>query len=132
MKSIWIKTRKIMDEIEKKLQDYLENTPAASLSALEVHVLAALYEKDDQNASELARNVGRTATSFTPAIDKLQEKGLTMRRQDPTDRRGVLIYLTNDGEALRPHVLVAVEKLNAEFYVLIAKHDIEKHAYAPA
>lgn len=132
MKSIWVKTSKVKDEIEEKLRGYLENTPAATLTALEVHILAALYEQDDQQVGILARTVGRAATSFTPPLDRLQGKGLLMRREDKVDRRVVFIYLTDKGEALRPHVLAAVEKLNSEFYVLIAKHDVDKHTYQPA
>ena len=67
------------------------------LTVIEWYILRALYEQDGQHASELARAVGRAATSFTPNLDKLQDKGLIERRADPADRRAVRIYLTEAG-----------------------------------
>jgi DNA-binding MarR family transcriptional regulator len=67
------------------------------LTVIEWYILRALYEQDGQHASELARAVGRAATSFTPNLDKLQTKGLIERRADPADRRAVRIYLTEAG-----------------------------------
>ena len=65
------------------------------LSVIEWYILRALYEQDGQHASELAQAVGRAATSFTPNLDKLQDKGLIERRPDPGDRRAVRIFLTD-------------------------------------
>jgi hypothetical protein len=49
------------------------------------YVLRALYQQDGQHASELARAVGRAATSFTPILDKLEDRGLVERCADPHD-----------------------------------------------
>ncbi len=68
------------------------------LTVIEWYILRALYDQDGQHASELARAVGRAATSFTPNLDKLQTKGLIERRADPADRRAVRIYLTEAGQ----------------------------------
>ena len=64
------------------------------LTVIEWYVLRALYATDGQQASQLAHEVGRAATSFTPNLDKLQDKGYIMRLPDPNDRRAVLIHLT--------------------------------------
>jgi DNA-binding MarR family transcriptional regulator len=68
------------------------------LTVIEWYILRALYDQDGQHASELAKAVGRAATSFTPNLDKLQNKGLIERRADPADRRAVRIYLTQTGK----------------------------------
>lgn len=67
------------------------------LTVIEWYILRALYDQDGQHASELAKAVGRAATSFTPNLDKLQNKGLIERRADPADRRAVRIFLTKAG-----------------------------------
>lgn len=82
------------------------------LTIIEWYILRALYERDGQHASELARAVGRAATSFTPNLDKLQEKGLIERRPDPSDRRAVHIYLTRQGHELREEVMQASEEID--------------------
>jgi DNA-binding MarR family transcriptional regulator len=80
-------------------------TKPLGLTIIEWYILRALYERDGQHASELARAVGRAATSFTPNLDKLEEKGLIERRPDPTDRRAVHIFLTDKAETLRGDVV---------------------------
>lgn len=83
------------------------------LTVIEWYILRALYQQDGQHASELARAVGRAATSFTPNLDKLQSKGLIERRADPADRRAVRIYLTRQGEECREPVLEVAEDIDA-------------------
>lgn len=82
------------------------------LTVIEWYILRALYDEDGQHASELAQAVGRAATSFTPNLDKLQNKGLIERRPDPGDRRAVRIHLTEAGLAKRNDVLDAAEKVD--------------------
>lgn len=88
-------------------------TKPLGLTIIEWYVLRSLYERDGQHASELARAVGRAATSFTPNLDKLEGKGLIERRPDPTDRRAVHIYLTASAEALRETVLQTANEVDA-------------------
>lgn len=82
------------------------------LTVIEWYIMRALYEQDGQHASELARAVGRAATSFTPNLDKLQNKGLIERRADPADRRAVRIYLTRAGHEQREDILDAAREID--------------------
>lgn len=83
------------------------------LTIIEWYILRALYERDGQHASELARAVGRAATSFTPNLDKLQEKGLIERRPDRQDRRAVHIFLTERGQDYRDDVMSSAEEIDS-------------------
>jgi len=93
-------------------QLFRQSVQQVGLSVIELYILRALYERDGQHASELARTVGRAATSFTPNLDKLQNKGLIERRPDPTDRRAVRIYLTADGARLREDILQSTDRVD--------------------
>ena len=84
------------------------------LSVIEWYILRALYEQDGQHASELAKSVGRAATSFTPNLDKLQDKGLIERQPDPSDRRAVRIHLTEKAVQKRDEILGTAQKLDSE------------------
>jgi DNA-binding MarR family transcriptional regulator len=84
------------------------------ISVIEWYILRALYEQDGQHASELARSVGRAATSFTPNLDKLQDKGFIERRPDPSDRRAVRIFLTEEAISKRSEILGAAEDLDQQ------------------
>lgn len=84
------------------------------LTVIEWYILRALYDQDGQHASELARAVGRAATSFTPNLDKLQDKGMIERRPDPGDRRAVRIYLTDKATEKRDAVMETADKLDVQ------------------
>lgn len=71
------------------------NEAGLNINPVEVYILSALLDKDGVFASALAAKVGRAATSFTPNLDKLQDKGFIYRKPDATDRRAVNIHLTD-------------------------------------
>lgn len=95
------------------------------LTPLEWYILRALYEKDGQHASELSQAVGRAATSFTPNLDKLENKGLIERRPDPSDRRAVGIYLTEEGHARRDVVLKKAHAIDQKIKALFNDADFD-------
>ncbi|MFW5692071.1 MAG: MarR family winged helix-turn-helix transcriptional regulator [Chloroflexota bacterium] len=93
-------------------QFFREMIRPEGLTVIEWYILRSLYMRDGQHASELARAVGRAATSFTPNLDKLQRKGYIERRPDKSDRRAVRIYLTEKAQELRQDVLASAEKVD--------------------
>lgn len=93
------------------------------LTVIEWYILRALYEMDGQHASDLAAAVGRAATSFTPNLDKLQDKKLIERRPDPGDRRAVRIYLTDAGWTQQEAVLKVAEQVDNQIRHLLANGD---------
>ena len=95
------------------------------LTVIEWYVLRALYERDGQHASELARAVGRAATSFTPNLDKLQQKGLIERRPDPGDRRAVHIYLTNKAEEVREDVVQSACEVDSQIKAMFSESEYQ-------
>lgn len=84
------------------------------ITVIEWYILRALYDQDGQHASELARAVGRAATSFTPNLDKLQERGFIERRADPGDRRAVRIYLTEKAKEHKEKVQESAREVDAQ------------------
>lgn len=108
--SVWcnldIARRNIEQVFRQKLRPH-------GLTVIEWHILRSLYQNDGQHASELARTVGRAATSFTPNLDKLERKKLIERRADSTDRRAVRIYLTEVAHKYQAEVLESAKHLDA-------------------
>lgn len=100
-------------------QIYGQHVEPLGLTVIEWYILRALFEQDGQHASELARAVGRAATSFTPILDKLQQKSLIERRPDPADRRAVRIYLTDKAQGQRDKVLDAAKKIDRKIEKLM-------------
>jgi len=92
-------------------QFYGRAISSMEVTVIEWYILRALYEKDGQHPSDLAHKVGRAPTSFTPLLDKLENKQFIRRQPDPADRRAVLIYLTDDGKALKRRVLASADEI---------------------
>lgn len=104
MKRLWIETNAHVAAIERFILEALDSTPAAGLTVKHIHILDALYLKDKQHASEVAKMIGFKATSFTPTLDELEIRGYIVRSQDPHDRRAVFISLTDKAKALEETV----------------------------
>lgn len=95
------------------------------LTVIEWYILRALYEQDGQHASELARAVGRAATSFTPNLDKLQDKDLIKRCADPSDRRAVRIFLTEEGKKHKRTVLSSAREIDARIASVFSESEFQ-------
>lgn len=64
------------------------------------HTLALLYQNPGINQGRLAYLLEVEPITLGRMIDRLQESGLVERRDDPSDRRAWLIYLTDKGVEL--------------------------------
>lgn len=53
---------------------------------------------------ELAKNVGLTRASITAIIDSLEQKGFAIRLPSPTDRRSILLEMTEEGKLVLEEV----------------------------
>ncbi|MCC6894717.1 MAG: MarR family transcriptional regulator [Anaerolineae bacterium] len=106
-------------------QVYSQVVEPLGLTVIEWYILRSLYESDGQHASELARAVGRAATSFTPILDKLQNKDMIERRPDSSDRRAVRIYLTKKGNNHREEVLESAEQIDARIRKTVSNGDFK-------
>ncbi|MBA3869964.1 MAG: MarR family transcriptional regulator [Anaerolineae bacterium] len=93
------------------------------LVIIESYILRLLYEQDGQMPSRLAQGVGRPATSFTPILDKLQNKRLIERHSHPADRRAVKIYLTAYGKGLEAEVKASTERIESRMRQQFADKD---------
>ncbi|TVR24269.1 MAG: MarR family transcriptional regulator [Anaerolineaceae bacterium] len=109
--SVWCNLDVALRSVDQALRRRIR---PSELTVIEWYILRALYEEDGRHASELARAVGRAATSFTPNLDKLQSKDYIERRPDAADRRAVRIFLTQKGHDAREEVLENAVKVDRE------------------
>jgi|SRR5215831_17988798 len=63
-------------------------------------VLEALLHKGPLPINEIGKKVLLTSGSITVAIDRLEQKGLVLRRAHGTDRRAKTVHLTSEGRKL--------------------------------
>ena len=75
----------------------------------------ALLSIDRENgtpSTTLGPRMGMEATSLTRTLKSMEEKGLIIRKKNPADGRGVLIYLTELGKEKRELSTNTVLKYN--------------------
>jgi MarR family transcriptional regulator, organic hydroperoxide resistance regulator len=63
-------------------------------------------------STALGPKMGMEATSLTRTLKSMEEKGLIIRKKNPTDGRGVLLYLTEFGKEKRELSKTTVLKFN--------------------
>jgi DNA-binding MarR family transcriptional regulator len=93
---------------------YKQETEPLGLTITEWYVLRRLYEQDEQMASRLAQALGWAATSFTPTLARLQDKGFIERRSHPADQRAIRIYLTAKGQSVEKQVKTSAERIESK------------------
>lgn len=66
-----------------------------------LEVMSFLWRNDGSNQQEIADQTLRDKSSMTYLIDNLVKRSLVKRTEDGNDRRNKLIFLTDQGKALK-------------------------------
>ena len=74
--------------------------------------LLSIDKEEGTPSSYISNRMGMEATSLTRTLKTLEEKGLIIRKKNPDDGRGVLIYLTELGKERRELSKNTVLKFN--------------------
>ena len=77
----------------------------------EGHMLSYLRSYAPCPVGELVAVFGLRGSTATSALDRMEERGLIARRDNPDDRRSFLLDLTGQGRKLADQVQTFVEKL---------------------
>ena len=78
------------------------------LSMIQTRLLGVLRDRRP-TMNELARLLGLDKSSVTGLVDRAERRGLVMRVPSVTDRRAVLVSLTDDGRSLVSQAAVSFE-----------------------
>ena len=74
--------------------------------------LLSIDKEEGTPSTYISNRMGMEATSLTRTLKTLEEKGLIIRKKNPDDGRGVLIYLTDFGKQMRAESKETVLKFN--------------------
>jgi len=74
--------------------------------------LLSIDKEDGTPSTYISNRMGMEPTSLTRTLKTLEEKGLIIRKKNPEDGRGVLIYLTELGKEKRELSKNTVLKFN--------------------
>ncbi|MCI9844674.1 MarR family winged helix-turn-helix transcriptional regulator [Flavobacterium pectinovorum] len=74
--------------------------------------LLSIDKEEGTPSTALGPRMGMEATSLTRTLKSMEDKGLIVRKKNPSDGRGVLIYLTEFGKEKRELSKNTVLKFN--------------------
>lgn len=90
----------------KKLLDMdLQNIRGYGLNATEFGVLEFLYNKGSHPLQQIGNHILITSGTITYVIDKLEKKGLIIRRSCEKDRRIIYAEITENGRKKMDEIL---------------------------
>ena len=72
-------------------------------------ILKCLWEQEGVNVKDLSKQLFLDSSSLTGHLDRMERIGLVARKDDPTDRRAVRIFLSDKGRRLK-HQLEPIGK----------------------
>lgn len=94
-------------------------TEKLGISTTQSAVLMYLKGKNGVAMGELADAVGLKITSMSGLVDRMEAKGLLVRRRSDTDRRSFSISLTDAGEQVQKQAEPLVRQSNAALLAAI-------------
>ena len=87
--------------------------------------LLSIDKEDGTPSSYISNRMGMEPTSLTRTLKTLEEKGLIIRKKNPEDGRGVLIYLTELGKEKRELSKNTVIKFNEVIRQTISEEKLQ-------
>lgn len=88
-------------------RDFLERLEPYGLTPFHYLVLCCLWEEDGLSTSGIADKLKQLGATLTGVVDRMEDRNLVYRERDPSDRRIVRVWLTEEGKQLM-HVLPAI------------------------
>ncbi|ABR54047.1 transcriptional regulator, MarR family [Methanococcus vannielii SB] len=82
------------------LQDIISSEDLSELTMSDREYIGVIKKLKRPKLSEIAKSMGYTKTSVTNMVTKLENKGYLKRIKSKTDKREIIIELTEKGEAL--------------------------------
>jgi DNA-binding MarR family transcriptional regulator len=86
--------------VSRALHHQLTEQAGLSLRAYQVLIRLSRVDEEAVRMAELANSVLLSPSATTRLVDQLVARGLVQRRQDPSDARGYLAVITDQGRAL--------------------------------
>jgi DNA-binding MarR family transcriptional regulator len=99
--------RKVNRYYESHFSDY-------GITPAQFYVMSAVWEKDGVKFKDLAKSLEMDGSTLTSILDRLERQDLVERRDDPEDRRSLLVFLKDKAKQNIRQITCLAEKLDQE------------------
>ncbi len=104
---LWLVLWRAYDALRRQAEEHLESL---GICLSDFAVLELLLHKGPTPINRIGAQVRLTSGSITTAVDRLEERGLVERRNDPEDRRSRVVHLTEAGRRMIANAFADHEK----------------------
>ena len=87
-------------------------------------ILYILWQQDGLTISQISAQTSLANTTLTSMLDRMEQSGLIRRSPSPTDRRALLIHLTDKAQALRQDYDRISQQMNKLYYLGFTEAEI--------
>ncbi|KPQ17519.1 MarR family winged helix-turn-helix transcriptional regulator [Algoriphagus sp. NF] len=88
-------------------------------------VLININSKEGTPATKIAPMIGLETRSLTRMLKTMEEKGLIFKKQDPSDKRSVRIFLTEEGRRKKEISVQTIKEFNEQVREVIPEEDLQ-------
>ena len=89
-------------------------------------ILYVLWQGDGLTISQLSGQTSLANTTLTSMLDRMEQSGLIVRTPSPTDRRALLIRLTDKARALREDYDRISQRMNDLYYLGFTEEEVRQ------
>lgn len=111
--------------LRKILRYYDASLSGHNITPTQLFVFAALAEEDGQKFKELAIRVNMEGSTLTGVLDRMERAGFVERREDPEDRRSLLIYFSAKARMIIPEVISTADRIDESIIKQIPEDDFK-------
>ena len=94
------------------LNKFLVQKNITAFNGEQGRILHVLWENDGISNRELSKKSGLAMSSLTTMLERMEEKNLLIRKFCPTDKRKILIFLTDYAKSLKSEYDEISDKMN--------------------
>ena len=89
-------------------------------------ILYVLWQGDGLTISQLSAQTSLANTTLTSMLDRMEQSGLIVRTPSPTDRRALMIRLTDKARALREDYDRISQQMNDLYYLGFTEDEVRQ------
>jgi DNA-binding MarR family transcriptional regulator len=97
-----------------------------NITAVQAMVLRFLYDEEGVTSIDLGKKTELDSSTMTGILDRLEASSLITRKDNPDDRRSILIYLTEKGKDTGSEVAKRMEEANADFLKALNRQEVKE------
>jgi DNA-binding MarR family transcriptional regulator len=110
----------------RQVGTYLETCcTTLGVSVPEGHLVTYLASYSPSPVGELGSIFGLKGSTLTSMLDRLEERGLLVRRPNPDDRRSFLVAISKAGEQVAGALRREIETFESEVVRRLKPHDLD-------